>query len=108
MAIIRCNGCGAQVDDQQNFCAYCGNKVVLPEPKIQNNEQTVQVNSLFGEGGGFDTLFGSINKMMESQGLDTIDFGNVNMSQSSGQVTTITTTSDGKTVTKTVTSNNSD
>jgi len=111
MAMMNCAGCGANTNPSQNFCEYCGTEIIIPEPEVSVEAENTNVSPSFGDGGSFNSLFGSINQMMESQGLDTIDFGNldqINVNNSSQTVTTITTNENGQTVTKTVTTNNND
>ena len=86
--IVNCMGCGANAKPDQKFCEYCGNQIVKPEPEVDPDVGNELVSN------SFDSLFGSINKMMVDQGLSAIDFGNMN--NSSKTVTTKTTIVNGQ------------
>jgi len=88
--VINCASCGANTNPSQKFCEYCGTQIVMPEPEVNTNAGNDIAT------GSFDSLFGSINKIMSDQGLNTIDFGNMN--NSSQTITTTTTIVNGQPV----------
>ncbi|MCL2560646.1 MAG: zinc ribbon domain-containing protein [Turicibacter sp.] len=103
--VFRCSGCGANVTTTDKFCEYCGSSVQAPEPEPDEQESHTQETTEINLGGSLDSLFGSINHMMSQNGLDPINFGDV-QTDGSQTVTTITTNENGKTVTKTMTTKN--
>ena len=92
--VVTCTGCKANVNTVDQFCPYCRTEIINP-------------NAGSDSGMNFDSLFGSMNNMFGDNGFKIDGFSRDGKSTTTSSTTTTTvSTENGKTVTKTTTTNN--